>query len=100
MSEEEMGPQNKLFVGNLSYDATDENIMEAFSQYGEVVEAKVIVDKMSGRSKGFAFVTMADDESAAKAMDMNDKDIAGRPVKVSIARPMRPRTDNDRGYRN
>lgn len=100
MSEEEMGPQNKLFVGNLSYDATDSDVMEAFSQYGEVVEAKVIVDKMSGRSKGFAFVTMSDDESAAKAMDMNDKEIAGRPVKVSIARPMRPRNDSDRGYRN
>lgn len=96
-----VAPQNKLFVGNLSYSATDDEIKEAFSPFGEVVEAKVIVDKMSGRSKGFAFVTMADDESAAKAMEeMNDKEIAGRPVKVSIARPMRPRDDSDRGYRS
>jgi len=100
MSEEEMGPQNKLFVGNLSYTATDSDIMEAFSQFGEVVEAKVIVDKMSGRSKGFAFVTMSDDASAQKALELNDKEVAGRPVKVSIARPMRPRDDSDRGYRN
>ena len=100
MSDEEMNaPKNKLFVGNLAYTATDDDVRAAFEPFGEVVEAKVIVDKMSGRSKGFAFVTMADDESAEKAMDMNDKEVAGRPVKVSIARPMRPRND-DRGYSN
>jgi RNA recognition motif-containing protein len=60
---------NKLYVGNLSYQVNDEALAKYFAEAGEVVEAKVIVDKMSGRSKGFGFVTMADAEMAKKAME-------------------------------
>ena len=60
--------QNKLFVGNLSWDTTDETLSQLFSTVGEVTEAKVIVDKFKGRSKGFGFVTMASEELAQKAM--------------------------------
>ncbi len=60
--------QNKLFVGNLSWETTDESLSSFFSTVGEVTEAKVIVDKFKGRSKGFSFVTMATDELATEAM--------------------------------
>jgi len=84
--------KNKLYVGNLPYSINDDSLKELFAQSGEVVEAKVITDKFSGRSKGFGFVTMVDDAAAEKAInDMNDKDVDGRPLKVNIARPMRDR---------
>jgi len=84
--------KNKLYVGNLPYSTNDESLKELFAQVGEVVEAKVITDKFSGRSKGFGFVTMIDDATAEKAInEMNDKEVDGRPLKVNIARPMRDR---------
>ena len=82
--------KNKLYVGNLAYTTTGDELKEYFGQIGEVVEAVVISDKMSGRSKGFGFVTMADDETADKAVkELDGKDFGGRPIKVNIARPMR-----------
>jgi len=82
--------QNKLFVGNLSWDTTDETLSQLFSTVGEVTEAKVIVDKFKGRSKGFGFVTMASEELAQKAMEeLNGKELDGRAINVSIARPQR-----------
>ncbi len=88
--------QNKLFVGNLSWETTDESLSELFSTIGEVTEAKVIVDKFKGRSKGFGFVTMATDELAQQALEqLNGKELDGRAINVSIARP--PREDSDRG---
>lgn len=82
--------KNKLYVGNLPYSVNDESLKELFAASGEVVEAKVITDKFSGRSKGFGFVTMKDDAAAEKAIaDMDGKDIEGRPVRVNVARPMR-----------
>ena len=82
--------QNKLFVGNLSWETTDETLSQLFSTVGEVTEAKVIVDKFKGRSKGFGFVTMASEELAQKAMEeLNGKDLDGRAINVSIARPQR-----------
>lgn len=84
--------KNKLYVGNLPYSMNDDGLKELFAAAGEVVEAKVIVDKFSGRSKGFGFVTMKDDETAAKAVkEMNDKDIEGRKLRVDIAKPMKAR---------
>jgi heterogeneous nuclear ribonucleoprotein G len=90
--------QNKLFVGNLSWETTDESLSELFSSVGEVSEAKVIVDKFKGRSKGFGFVTMATEELATQAIDqLNGKELDGRAINVSIARP--PREDGDRAPR-
>ena len=84
---------NKLFVGSLSFTVTDQTLSDAFAQAGTVVSAKVIIDRMSGRSKGFGFVEMATQEEANKAIEMwNGKELDGRPVVVNEARPMEPRT--------
>ncbi len=85
----------KLYVGNLSYETTDERLTEVFSEAGAVESATVIKDKFSGRSRGFGFVEMSNDEDASKAMDMfNEKEIDGRKLIVSEAKPMTPRDDN------
>lgn len=87
-----MEDKSKLYVGNLPYSVTDESLKELFAEAGEVTEAKVITDKFSGRSKGFGFVTMKDEQTATKAVEtMNNKEIEGRPLKVNVARPMRER---------
>ena len=84
--------KNKLYVGNLPYSVTDDSLAELFSGIGEVVEAKVISDKFSGRSKGFGFVTMADDATAEKAIaEMNGKEVEGRTIVVNVSRPKEPR---------
>jgi len=83
---------NKLYVGNLPYTTTAEDLKALFAACGEVVEAIVISDKFSGRSKGFGFVTMVDDATAEKAVkEMDGKDMGGRNIKVNIARPMKQR---------
>ena len=83
---------NKLYVGNLPYAIDDAKLQELFAEMGEVVEAKVIIDKMSGRSKGFGFVTMKDEDGAQKAIkELDKKEIEGRKIRVSIARPLKPR---------
>jgi RNA recognition motif-containing protein len=94
----------KLYVGGLPYATTDNELREAFSQAGQVSSAIIIMDKMTGRSKGFGFVEYANDDDAQKAIDMfNGKDFGGRTLTVNEARPMedRPRRDfrggNDRG---
>lgn len=82
----------KLYVGGLSYDTTDESLKEAFEQCGTVASASVIIDKMSGRSKGFGFVEMSTDEEATKAIETWDgQELDGRRVKVNEARPMEDR---------
>jgi len=83
----------KLYVGNLSYNTNDEGLREAFTQAGTVESAMVISDKMTGRSKGFGFVEMANDEEAQAAINMWDgKELDGRPLRVNEARPMEPRS--------
>lgn len=91
----------KLYVGSLSYNTTDANLREHFSQAGTVESATVIVDKFSGRSKGFGFVEMANDEEAQKAIEMlNGKELDGRALVVNEARPMTERApQRDRGFR-
>lgn len=80
---------NKLYVGNLAYSVTSDQLKEFFAEFGEVAEAIVISDKMSGRSKGFGFVTFGTDEEAKKALEMSDgKEMGGRNLRVSIARPL------------
>lgn len=79
----------KIYVGNLSFSIDDAKLKETFSEYGEVTEAVVIKDRYSGRSKGFGFVTFAADDSAVKAVsEMNGKELDGRELKVSEAKPM------------
>lgn len=91
-----MEQKNKLFVGNLPFSFDDAKLGEAFAEFGEVTEAKVITDKFSGRSKGFGFVTFASDDDAAKAAEsMNGKDVDGRPLTVNVAKPMQPRENRD-----
>jgi RNA recognition motif-containing protein len=75
----------KLYVGNLSFDATEDSVRELFSQYGEVSSVKLITDKDTGRPRGFGFVEM---ENADKAMEeLNDKEFEGRKLKVNEAKP-------------
>lgn len=82
----------KLYVGNLDYSITGEQLEKLFSEYGTVVEAVVISDKYSGRSKGFGFVTMSKPEEAEKAVKgLNGKDHEGRNLVVNEARPREPR---------
>jgi len=86
----------KLYVGGLPYATTEDELREAFSQAGAVESASIIMDRMSGRSKGFGFVEMATDEDAQKAIDMwNGKEFGGRTLTVNEARSMeeRPRRD-------
>jgi RNA recognition motif-containing protein len=85
---------NKLYVGNLSFDAGENDLQELFASQGEVVSAKVITDRETGRPRGFGFVEMAQAEDAQKAIEnLNGKDFMGRPLKVNVAQPRenRPR---------
>jgi RNA recognition motif-containing protein len=94
----------KLYIGGLSYGTTDESLREAFAQAGEVVSASVIMDKMTGRSRGFGFVEMANAEAAQAAIAMWDgKELEGRTIRVNEARPMEnrpPRTGGQGGGYN
>ena len=82
----------KLYVGGLPYATTDTELKDAFAQCGAVTSAVIIMDKMSGRSKGFGFVEMSSDEEAQKAIEQwNGKDFGGRTLTVNEARPMEER---------
>jgi cold-inducible RNA-binding protein len=77
-----------LFIGNLPYSVDDAKLADLFTQAGTVVSAKVIKDKYSGRSRGFGFVEMSNDEETKKAIELlNGKDVDGRPLVVNEARP-------------
>ena len=79
-----------LYVGNLSYDMSEENLRTEFAEYGEVQSAKIITDKFTGRSRGFGFVEMNSDDEGKKAMEeLNGKDFEGRQLVVNEARPRR-----------
>jgi RNA recognition motif-containing protein len=84
--------ENKLYIGGLSYDTTEDGLKTAFGQAGEVTSASIISDRMSGRSRGFGFVEMANDEAAQAAITMwNGKELDGRTLTVNVARPKEPR---------
>ncbi len=84
----------RLFVGNLPYSATDQSLGEKFSSAGSVISANVIMDRMSGRSKGFGFVEMSSEDEAKKAVEtLNGTDYDGRPMVVNEARPREDRGD-------
>jgi RNA recognition motif-containing protein len=83
---------NKLYVGNLAYSVRDESLQEAFSQFGTVTSAKVMMDRETGRSKGFGFVEMASDAEAQSAINgMNGQPLEGRAIVVNVARPREER---------
>jgi len=87
-----------VYVGNMSYDTTEDRLRELFAAHGEVTSVNVIMDRYSGRPKGFAFVEMADDEAAIAAIAaLNQQEVDGRVLRVEEAKPRRPRSDRG-GY--
>lgn len=90
--------QQNLFIGSLAYATTDDGLKDFFAQIGSVASARVITDRDSGRSKGFGFVQFENDEDNQKAIDqLNGKDLDGRPITVSLARPREERPKRDFG---
>lgn len=97
----------KIFVGNLSWDATEDTLRQLFEEFGEVVSLRIVQDQYTGRSKGFAFVEMKDEEAGNAAIaGLNNNEFLGRPLNVSMARaegerersgPRGPRNNNARG---
>lgn len=89
----------KIYVGNLPYSTTDQSLADAFSQCGTVESARVIMDRDSGRSKGFAFVEMSSSvEAAASISQLNGSQMDGRAINVSEAKPQAPRDNNRSRY--
>ena len=91
---------SKLFVGNLSFNTTENDLQDAFAAHGTVVETNLMMDRVSGRPRGFGFVTMSSPEEAQKAIDaLNGKEIDGRALTVNIARPREERPGGGGGGR-
>jgi cold-inducible RNA-binding protein len=97
---------NKLYVGNLSFETTENDLQDAFAAFGTVTESNLMMDRTTGRSRGFGFVTMSTPEEAQKAIEgLNSKDLGGRALTVNIARPREERAGGGRrefsggGYR-
>jgi len=97
---------NKLYVGNLSFDVTENDLNDAFAAHGTVTEASLMMDRTTGRSRGFGFVTMSTDEEAQKAIAaLNGTELKGRALTVNVARPREERPGGGRrdsgggGYR-
>lgn len=90
-----------IYVGNLSYGLRDGDIEQLFSEYGAVDSSRIIQDRNTGRSKGFGFVEMSNDEEAQKAIsELNEKEVDGRPLTVNEARPREDRPREDRPRRD
>jgi len=88
----------KIYVGNLSYNVSDESLAEVFGQFGTVESARIVTDRDSGRSKGFGFVEMSTDTEAASAIEkLNGQAFEGRNMNVSEAKPMAPRENRGGG---
>ena len=90
---------NKLYVGNLPYTVRDDDLSQSFGEFGTVTSAKVMMERDTGRSKGFGFVEMADDAQAQAAINgMNGQALGGRNLVVNEARPMEPRPPRTGGF--
>ena len=90
---------NKLYVGNLPYTVRDDDLSQSFGEFGTVTSAKVMMERDTGRSKGFGFVEMADDAQAQAAINgMNGQALGGRNLVVNEARPMEPRPHRTGGF--
>ncbi|MHB8778991.1 MAG: RNA recognition motif domain-containing protein [Anaerolineales bacterium] len=93
--------ENKLYVGNLPYAATEDDLKEHFSQAGNVTSVALIKDRASGRAKGFGFVEMETNDEAQKAISMfNGQDFMGRAITVNVAKPREERPQRNFGDRN
>ncbi len=89
---------NKLFVGNLSFNTTENDLQDAFAQFGTVTETNLMMDRMTNRPRGFGFVTMSSAAEAQKAIEgMNGKDMDGRALTVNVARPREERAPGGGG---
>ena len=89
----------KLYVGGLPYSTSQDELQEAFAKAGAVVSASIIMDKMTGRSRGFGFVEMSSDDDAQKAIEMwNGQDFGGRKLTVNEAKPLEARATRKGGY--
>lgn len=98
-TEREKSMKNRLYVGNLSYDVTNESLRSCFAECGEVSDMHIATDRDTGRARGFAFVTMKTDADAANALSqLNGALLDGRALRVNIAEP-RPQRGDDRGAR-
>lgn len=90
--------KKKLFVGNLPWSVNEQALKEMFSPFGEITEAVVISDRYTGRSKGFGFVTFAQEADAEKAItEMANKEMEGRKIVVNVAKPREERSNDRRG---
>ncbi|MBD3237744.1 MAG: RNA-binding protein [Candidatus Eisenbacteria bacterium] len=84
---------SKLYVGNLPFELTEDDLHELFAAHGQVVSAKVITDRETGRARGFGFVEMETEDEAQKAIQALDgQEVQGRPIKVNVAKPREPRS--------
>lgn len=91
---------NKLFVGNLSFQTTENDLQDAFAAHGTVTEADLVMDRVTNRPRGFAFVTMSTPEEAQKAIAaLNNTDLGGRAITVNIAKPREERSGGGGGRR-
>ncbi|MBW8863546.1 MAG: RNA-binding protein [Verrucomicrobia bacterium] len=91
---------NKLFVGNLSFKTTENDLNDAFAAFGTVVEANLMMDRMTNRPRGFGFVTMSSPEEAQKAIEgLHGKDVGGRALTVNVAKPREERPAGGGGGR-
>jgi cold-inducible RNA-binding protein len=98
--EEKKGMVRRLYVGNLSHDTTEATLTELFESVGEVISADIITDRLSGRSRGFGFVEMADEAAAQEAINqLNGQEIDGRSLRVAEARPPQSRDNWREGGR-
>jgi RNA recognition motif-containing protein len=92
---------NKLYVGNLSFNTTENDLQDAFGAHGTVMETNLLMDRETGRPRGFGFVTMSSAEEASKAIEaMNGKDMDGRALTVNVAKPREERTGGGGGGRS
>ena len=90
---------NKLFVGNLSFNTTENDLQDAFAAHGKVLEAVLVMDRITNRPRGFGFVTMSTPEEAQVALGaLNGKDIDGRALTVNVAKPREERSGSGGGY--
>ena len=91
---------NKLFVGNLSFNVTENDLQDAFAAHGTVIETNLMMDRTTGRPRGFGFITMSTADEAQKAIDaLNGKDLDGRALTVNVAKPREERTGGGGGGR-
>jgi RNA recognition motif-containing protein len=98
-SQETFNMQNQLFVGNLAFATTKEELEAAFSTYGTVVEVKIPIDRDTGRVRGFAFVTFENQQAAEKALALDGSDLNGRSIRVNVAQEKKTGTGGGSGGR-